>query len=340
MRPCILRIVLVAGLIHGAVSSSLRTRAGFPHTLGHGGRRDLGGLLGGWEPEEPGYPQPTESRPSTKTEDDPLNLVPLMSTSNIPTNKAKETASQTSATTTGVESQTTSTSSATTPASDGPPASVSPTKDAHGSELSAAPGTTSTWKIIGVAVIAFSAVAAVLIAAVFFDHWWRFVRDVLGKRRVPDGTEELIPDWEKGSWEVRFGDDRHRYPSFTSFPSGAPGKSQLQREGSRKVKEWTATRRLSGGASGAGTVLSAAEKTILSPDYPAQPDKVYLAPDPRPTSSNAEQTPALSKAPSVRRHVENTTAQPSAHIRVHGGSENPFSDRPASDDAYDGIDGK
>lgn len=29
----------------------------------------------------------------------------------------------------------------------------------------------------------------------------------------------MVPDWEKASWEVRFGDDRHRYPSFSSFPS-------------------------------------------------------------------------------------------------------------------------
>lgn len=78
------------------------------------------------------------------------------------------------------------------------------------------------WKIIGVAVIAFSTVAAILLLAVFFDQWWRFVKDVFGRnkqRKLGKGDGELVPDWEKASWEVRFGDDRHRYPSFSSFPS-------------------------------------------------------------------------------------------------------------------------
>ena len=103
------------------------------------------------------------------------------------------------------------------------------------------------WKIIGVGVISFGVVIALLLLSIFFDAWWRFLKDlinnwkfkrssrggngdVLGGGRLGRGGkrdfEELVPDWEKASWEIRVESDRERYPSFSSLPQG------LQRSGS------------------------------------------------------------------------------------------------------------
>ncbi|KAI0756359.1 hypothetical protein C8Q80DRAFT_1115892 [Daedaleopsis nitida] len=101
------------------------------------------------------------------------------------------------------------------------PAPASPTSSAPAAAVNAtatSSGGNSEWKVIGVAVIAFSAVAAILLLSVFFDHWWRFVRDLLWRRRQRTTEEELVPDWEKAEWDLKFA-DRHRYPSFTSLPS-------------------------------------------------------------------------------------------------------------------------
>lgn len=61
------------------------------------------------------------------------------------------------------------------------------------------------WRVIGVAVIAVSVIGSAILAVVFFDQWWRFVHDVCGgrRRKRKEGVEELVPDWEKGSWEYR-----------------------------------------------------------------------------------------------------------------------------------------
>ncbi|KAI0778980.1 hypothetical protein BD413DRAFT_601601 [Trametes elegans] len=84
---------------------------------------------------------------------------------------------------------------------------------------SSSSSSTSEWKIIGVAVIAFTVVAGILLLSVFFDQWWRFLRDLFGGRRKRDVEEELVPDWEKADWHLRYGQDRQRYPSFGSLPS-------------------------------------------------------------------------------------------------------------------------
>ena len=100
-----------------------------------------------------------------------------------------------------------------------PSPSTKPSAEAASASSSSGGSGHSEWKIIGVAVIAFSAVAAILLLSVFFDHWWRFVRDLFwGRRRRRSTGEELVPDWEKAQWELR-GEGRQRYPSFTSLPS-------------------------------------------------------------------------------------------------------------------------
>ncbi|EIW64108.1 uncharacterized protein TRAVEDRAFT_41524 [Trametes versicolor FP-101664 SS1] len=96
----------------------------------------------------------------------------------------------------------------------------SPTTAAAANTESATSSGTSEWKIIGVAVIAFTTVAGILLLSVFFDHWWRFVRGLVCRNKG-NTDEELVPDWEKAEWDMRCGQDRQRYPSFSSLPSAA-----------------------------------------------------------------------------------------------------------------------
>ncbi|KAI0652494.1 hypothetical protein C8Q79DRAFT_103492 [Trametes meyenii] len=113
--------------------------------------------------------------------------------------------------------------SPTTPSSiggSGPSATTQSTGTAAATQSSASNGT-SEWKIIGVAVIAFATVAGILLLSVFFDHWWRFIKDMFWHRRKAEMEEELVPDWEKAEWHLRCGRDRQRYPSFGSLPSDA-----------------------------------------------------------------------------------------------------------------------
>ncbi|KAI0094425.1 hypothetical protein BDY19DRAFT_901614 [Irpex rosettiformis] len=84
------------------------------------------------------------------------------------------------------------------------------------------------WKIIGVAVIAFTTVAAILLLSVFFDHWWSFLRDLFWRKKNKDNVEELIPDWERASWAYRLGNDRHRYPTMP--PTALSNQADLDLE--------------------------------------------------------------------------------------------------------------
>ena len=130
--------------------------------------------------------------------------------------------------------------------------SPSPTQQPSNSTASSG---TSEWKIIGVAVIAFSAVAAILLLAVFFDQWWRFVRDLVWRRRKQENEEELVPDWEKAQWELRLAKDPElaRYPSFASLPSSLPSVPVvpvLQREPSTPTSQGPAQGQVALGRSG------------------------------------------------------------------------------------------
>lgn len=85
----------------------------------------------------------------------------------------------------------------------------------------------SQWRIVGVAVSAVSVVGAGILAVVFFDQWWRFLRECCGGgRRGKEGVEELVPDWEKGDWEWKDGDGR--FPNFGTPPIGGQGQGQGQ----------------------------------------------------------------------------------------------------------------
>lgn len=105
------------------------------------------------------------------------------------------------------------------------------------------PGELTEWKVIGIAVITITFIGTVILAFSFFDSWWGFVCDALcggrgrGNRRgMKRGGEELVPDWEKRSWEFRLAsEDGHRYPTMSSLESIAKEKDK----GARDVKPET-----------------------------------------------------------------------------------------------------
>jgi hypothetical protein len=90
------------------------------------------------------------------------------------------------------------------------------------SDSGIAQGHAIDWRVIGIAVIAVSAVGTMILVVVFFDQWWGFLCDVCGRRRkwYRGGKEELVPDWERASWEFKVEDDTSlAYPSFVSTPA-------------------------------------------------------------------------------------------------------------------------
>jgi len=63
------------------------------------------------------------------------------------------------------------------------------------------PGEATEWKVIGIAVITIAFITTVVLAITFFDSWWGFLRAIfLGDKRN-GGDENLVPDWDKQSWE-------------------------------------------------------------------------------------------------------------------------------------------
>ncbi|KAH8997557.1 hypothetical protein EDB92DRAFT_1840381 [Lactarius akahatsu] len=97
-----------------------------------------------------------------------------------------------------------------TPQTLSPPAEL-PQRHAHA----------DVWRVVGIAVIAVSVVGTTILAVVFFDQWWSFLCDVCGRRkkRRKYGKEELVPDWERGSWVFRAEGNLPAYPSFGSPPA-------------------------------------------------------------------------------------------------------------------------
>lgn len=86
------------------------------------------------------------------------------------------------------------------------------------SDSGLAQGHAVDWRVIGIAVIAVSAVGTMILVVVFFDQWWGFVCDVCGRRKWRGGgKEELVLDWGRASWEFKVEDDTlPAYPSFGS----------------------------------------------------------------------------------------------------------------------------
>jgi len=85
------------------------------------------------------------------------------------------------------------------------------------------------WRVIGIAVIAISAIGTMILLVVFFDQWWGFLCDVCGRRRRRrgGGKEELVPDWERGTWEYKVEVDNLNLPIYPSF--GSPPAWRMQK---------------------------------------------------------------------------------------------------------------
>ncbi|CCM04460.1 uncharacterized protein FIBRA_06640 [Fibroporia radiculosa] len=291
-------LIIYAGLYTVSFAAIPKGHAAHSHASGNDHRRDLTGLFGGWddnsqggETQQDGGPGQlsADARPTgtniAKTDSNSINLLsPFTSEFSLKTKSVSTMATSTSAVfssqATSVSSLLVSTSTASITSSLGPVHS-------SGALSATSSGSSSTWKIVGVAVISFTAVALVLVAAVFFDHWRKFMRDILCRRRSDDGLEELVPDWEKASWEVRFKDDRHRYPSFASIPVPVTSENgQLQRKASAQIQDWTKYKRLSSQILQNSSALVPVEKMMPSAGYPAPIVNAYLSPHSRPNSSN------------------------------------------------------
>ena len=112
---------------------------------------------------------------------------------------ASTTASTASQTTTFITRPTTGLGPSETSSAASPTTSVKIEPVANASV--ALPGEITKWKVIGIAVMTITFITTVVLAITFFDSWWGFLRAVfLGDKRN-GGDENLVPDWEKGSWE-------------------------------------------------------------------------------------------------------------------------------------------
>ena len=130
----------------------------------------------------------------------------LTPTSQLPTHTSEAHTTQTSIRVTSTSPN--STSSASLPWS--PPTEL-PQRHVHA----------DVWRVVGIAVIAVGVVGTTILAVVFFDQWWSFLCDVCGRRkkRWKSGKEELVPDWERRSWEFKVEGNLPAYPSFGSPPA-------------------------------------------------------------------------------------------------------------------------
>ncbi|KAH9829467.1 uncharacterized protein C8Q71DRAFT_863231 [Rhodofomes roseus] len=346
MRPTILVVLACCTHVLGTYALPLRNHGRLARAYTVEDRRDFSGLLGGLgggdadAPTDEKTAQGTsDARPfATTAHGDStsvasLELLPGLFSTGSETSKAKDTTSTTSSSATATpESRLASTTQA-QPAASLTGSTVTATSQAQSTKQDHPVGNNaissdSSWKIIGVAVISFTAVVVILVAAVFFDTWWHFLRDLFWKRRKSDGLEELVPDWQKASWEVRIGDDRHRYPSFGSLPNSPILRGDpLQRQRSLRVQEWQKDD-MGSSTTSLGAGLTPAERLA---QYPTIPPSTYVSPDPRPSPGSAD--PFMDK---------NTSPTPTL---VHNGpddSKSPFHDTHTSPqtEIYGGINEK
>lgn len=111
------------------------------------------------------------------------------------------------------------------------------------------PAELTEWKVIGIAVITITFIGTVILAFSFFDSWWGFVCDAFcggrgrrNRRGMKHAGEELIPDWEKRSWEFRLAsEDGHRYPTMSSLESIAKEKDKERHEVKPDAGLWLTT---------------------------------------------------------------------------------------------------
>ncbi|KZT73340.1 hypothetical protein DAEQUDRAFT_465088 [Daedalea quercina L-15889] len=305
MRPTILVVLACCTHVLGTHALAVRNhgRLARPRTLED--KRDFPGLLGldgeANAPPDGEAEGTTDPRPSgTATHEDGVSfssfgLFPGLLPTGSETSKTKDALTSTSSASTSATPQVRlATTTQAEPAASLTGSAVTATSQATENKQDRLPGSNASsssgsWKIIGVAVICFTAVVAVLVAAVFFDTWWQFLRDLFWKRRKHDDFEEMVPDWQKASWEMRFG-DRQRYPSFGSLPTSPVLRGDpLQRQRSLRVQEWQKDELASSTSS-----PSSVEKLA---QHPAVPPNAYVSPDPRPSPGSVD--PFKDRSPSL-----------------------------------------
>ncbi|KAG6877493.1 hypothetical protein C0993_006763 [Termitomyces sp. T159_Od127] len=136
---------------------------------------------------------------------------PSLSRTGSQSHSTTSTASTTSSTTIHTTKQTPPTP---TPTSDPPHTTLSSSTAGPAATTSSPPGTPTDaevvphsdakqWKIIGLVVICITFIGVSTLAIVFFDAWWGFLRAVICRRRYSQEREDMVPDWEKRSWEYK-----------------------------------------------------------------------------------------------------------------------------------------
>ncbi|KAF5368398.1 hypothetical protein D9758_002190 [Tetrapyrgos nigripes] len=106
------------------------------------------------------------------------------------------------------------------------PATISPANESS----TMSPGEASQWKVIGIGVITIVVITVVVLSIVFFDTWTRFL---FGRNKQTEGIEDMMPDWEKRSWEYKLAsEDGHRYPTHEKTP---PAQTHAQDQSSSIV---------------------------------------------------------------------------------------------------------
>ena len=82
------------------------------------------------------------------------------------------------------------------------------------------PGEATEWKVIGITVFCITIIGAMMLATFFSDTLIKVFMDVcLGgnRKRKKLGEENMVPDWQMRSWEVKLADEEgHRYPTVSS----------------------------------------------------------------------------------------------------------------------------
>ncbi|KAI0046616.1 hypothetical protein FA95DRAFT_1351953 [Auriscalpium vulgare] len=234
-------LLFSAGLLSTALATALPRRPAREDTSREALKRELGGLLGGLDTQTTEVLHHTEPA-STHAEHSTAEHATSAGGRTPTTQSAQNQPSE--GTTTHAISSTTATPPPPTVATPTPtPHTQSPSPNATTDTPTSAP-TTGTderqtpasehtgpdWRVIGVAVIAVSVIGAGILAVVFFDQWWGFLRDVCGGRRRKHkrGIEQLVPDWEKGSWEYKVEDDEGTGGDMLGQTSSGSGGSRAR----------------------------------------------------------------------------------------------------------------
>ncbi|KAG6837333.1 hypothetical protein H0H93_011428 [Arthromyces matolae] len=236
----------------------------------------------GYDYDNPPTPEPTTSTyggifddpflTRTLTQSSSATSVNTTATSTHPTKHTHQMASATSASSSTSSSTSTvePTASAFSPPGSSSDTAVIPRSDAR------------QWKIIGLVVICVTVIGVATLAIVFFDAWWGFLRAVLCGRKYGQEREDMVPDWEKRSWEYKI-----------------PGEGRYAAIGS--MEHLTANAAGIGAGGGRGALKEGAELSAKSQSPIATSSQPIYAPqiDPHPLEPLARRPSTNPRSPYV-----------------------------------------